>query len=150
FAEQLDWATKNMAYNLDFIPDDKLNWKPAPTALSALEIVGHLLGVIEYFRSALENPAAAGPPSGDGSTPASRDEAKMKLVAAGEEYSHWLLSLPEERLAEVVQLPFGKFPLGFAAEIPVSDALHHHGQIAYIQSLLGDTEPHFDASLFPS
>lgn len=148
-AGQIDWATKNLAYNLDFIPDDKLNWKPAPTALSALEIVGHLLGVIQFFQSSIDNPAQTAAPTGDGAAPASRDEAKTKLVAAGEEYAHWLASLSPEKLAEQVELPFGTFPVGFVVSMVVTDAVHHHGQIAYIQSLLGDSEPHFDFSLLP-
>ncbi|HTE20118.1 MAG TPA: hypothetical protein VK689_17270, partial [Armatimonadota bacterium] len=41
-AQQMLWASKNAAYNLSFIPEDKLNWKPAPTANSALEIVNHV------------------------------------------------------------------------------------------------------------
>lgn len=30
-----------------------------------------------------------------------------------------------------------------------SDAIHHAGQIAFIQTLLGDTEIHFDAAPMP-
>ena len=42
-AETATWAGKNTAYNLQFIPADKLAWKPAPTAKSALEIAHHLI-----------------------------------------------------------------------------------------------------------
>ena len=37
----------------------------------------------------------------------------------------------------------GSFPFARAVSFPVIDAIHHHGQIAYIQSLLGDAETHF-------
>ncbi len=40
-AAQLDWAHKNINNNLDFMPEDKLNWKPAPEAKSVLEIINH-------------------------------------------------------------------------------------------------------------
>jgi uncharacterized damage-inducible protein DinB len=145
-AGQLNWAAQNLAYNLDFIPDDRLNWKPAPTANSALEIVGHLLGVYHHFDKMMGGAASE---SGEPQTPASRDEAKIKLVAAAEEYSYKLLALSPDDAAREVEFPFGKFKLGFAAAMPVTDTIHHHGQIAYIQSLLGDEESHFDFSLMP-
>lgn len=145
-AAQLNWAAQNLAYNLDFIPDDKLNWKPAPTALSALEIVEHLLGVYGHFGKTI---GEAPDHSAEAQTPASREEAQKKLIAAAQEYSQKLLALTPEEAARDVEFPFGKFNLGFAATMPVTDTIHHHGQIAYIQSLLGDTESHFDFSLLP-
>ena len=33
-AGQITWAHKNINNNLDFVPDDKLNWKPAPSSKS--------------------------------------------------------------------------------------------------------------------
>lgn len=148
-AGEISWATKNMAYNLDFIPDDKLDWKPAPTALSALGVVGHLLTAIGYFQQSIENEAPGAIPDGDEPAPTTREEAKAKLIAAGEEYSRMLLSLSPEDAARKVELSFGSFPLSFVASMAVTDAVHHHGQIAYIQTLLGDTESHFDFSLLP-
>ena len=142
---ELNWAAQNLAYNLNFIPDDKLNWKPAPTANSALEIVGHLLGVYHHIGKKMDDSSSADEPR----TPASREEAKTKLVAAAQEYSQKLLALSPEDAAREVEFPFGKFKLGFAASMPVTDTVHHHGQIAYIQSLLGDEEAHFDFSLLP-
>jgi uncharacterized damage-inducible protein DinB len=148
-AGQVRWAAKNIAYNLDFIPDDKLNWKPAPQALSALEIAGHVIGVFNHFRERVENPQAESNFHGDHPVPASREEAKTKLIEAGEEYCRVLTALTPESLSQIVELPFGKLPLGFIAAMPATDAIHHHGQIAYIQTLLGDTESHFDFSLLP-
>ncbi len=148
-AAEISWATKNLAYNLDFIPDDKLDWKPAPTALSALEVVGHLLTAIDYFKGSIENAGPGAVPEGDGPTPTSRDEAKSKLIAAGEDYSRMLLALTPEEAERKVELSFGSYPLSFVASMAVTDSVHHHGQIAYIQTLLGDTESHFDFSLLP-
>lgn len=147
-AAEIGWATKNMAYNLDFIPDDKLDWKPAPTALSALEVVGHLLTAIAYFKESIENQSTGASPE-ELPKPTSRDEAKAKLVAAGEGYAQLLNSLSPEDAARKVELSFGSFPLSYVASMAVTDAVHHHGQIAYIQTLLGDTESHFDFSLLP-
>ena len=38
-AYQAEWCAKDTAHNLDFIPADKLAWKPAPSAKSTLDIV---------------------------------------------------------------------------------------------------------------
>jgi hypothetical protein len=59
-------------------------------------------------------------------------------------YVQALLGLDPARLGETVELPFGTFPLARAASMPAFDLIHHHGQIAYIQTLLGDEESHFN------
>lgn len=146
-AGQASWATKNLAYNLDFIPDEKLVWKPAGTARSALEIVGHLLGTFAMATDQLKDTGQEMLYHKLACSVSSRNEAKIRLISTGEEYSYLLFSLKPEILTKVVELPFGRFPLSFVAAMPVMDAVHHHGQIAYIQILLGDAESHFDFSL---
>ena len=51
---QLEFMSANLAHNLDFIPDDKLNWKPAPEANSVLEIVNHLAMPLSGMANALD------------------------------------------------------------------------------------------------
>ena len=53
-AGQLGWANANICNNIDFIPDDKLNWKPAPTSKSPLEIVEHMTGTLNMMTSGLK------------------------------------------------------------------------------------------------
>ncbi len=144
-AGQAVWAAKNIAYNLDYIPADKLDWKPAPTANSALEIVHHLVVVLKSGKSALETGDFQ---SADSPAPTNAEEAKQALVSAAEEYAQALRAVKPEDWNKSINLRFGTRPLSFVASMPVVDLLHHHGQIAYIQTLLGDTEPHFDMSLF--
>jgi len=143
-AGQIVWAARNMAHNLDFIPADKLDWKPAPTASSALEIVGHITGVLNAMKPML----SGGSPETPDMTPAtSAEEAKQALVSAAEAYAEALRAVKSEDLQRQVDLRFATWPLARAASLPAVDLLHHHGQIAYIQTLLGDTEAHFDMSL---
>ena len=147
-AGQAEWAARNIAYNLDFIPADKLNWKPAPTANSALEIVNHVVMPLKNMKSVLgggnlsyEKPDFA---------PATNlEEAKSLLISAAQEYAQALRAVKPEDLGRKIDVRFGTFPLAFVASMPVVDLIHHHGQIAYIQSLLGDTEAHFDMSILP-
>jgi uncharacterized damage-inducible protein DinB len=141
------WAAKNIAYNLDFIPDDKLNWKPAPTANSAMEIVNHVLGAVAWMTPMLQNGAPSdAPPEYEKAT--DRESAKRLLVQAAENYAAEVVKLNPADLGNIVKLPFADFPLARVASMPVIDLVHHHGQIAYIQTLLGDTESHFDVAAF--
>lgn len=137
-AQQILWAGRNMAYNLDFIPDDKLEWKPEPTANSALEVVQHSVGAVLMLEAAV-----AGAKPNDVFAPATtRDEAKKQLNEATESYAATLRGISADDFGREVELPFGTFSLGQAITLAVIDLIHHHGQIAYIQTLLGDTESH--------
>ena len=52
-ARMTEFAGNNLAYNLEFIPAEKLGWKPAPGAKSALEIVQHVTGALNFIRPVL-------------------------------------------------------------------------------------------------
>jgi uncharacterized damage-inducible protein DinB len=139
-AEAVDWAGRNTAYNLEFIPDDRLDWKPAPTAMSALEIVNHMV-----FAMTAMLPALSG---GDWSEPAftratNRAEAQELLRSAAAAYSAALRALLPGDLSRTVHHRMGPVPLSLGAAMPAIDVVHHHGQITYIQTLLGDTETHY-------
>ena len=56
-AGQIDWAHKNINNNLDFIPEDKLNWKPAPESKSVLEIINHATKTVHTFTHAIRETA---------------------------------------------------------------------------------------------
>ena len=144
-AGQAQFAATNIVYNLDFIPADKLGWKPAPTALSALEIVNHIL---KTFKS-MEPILAGGEMAPQEIVPATNlAEAKQMLHAAVAEYITALRAVPADALGRPVKMRFATMPLAQIAGMPILDLIHHHGQIAYIQELLGDTESHFDPALF--
>jgi uncharacterized damage-inducible protein DinB len=139
-ARQLSWAGPDTARNLDYIPDDKLDWKPAPAAKSALEIVNHVAGfalsMVPVLRGAEWRPPAFTPAT-------TRAEAQSLLTQATEEYAAALREVKPESLDRMLNLPTASFPLAEAIAFPVVDMIHHRGQIAYIQTLLGDTEDHF-------
>lgn len=138
-AKQITWCSSNMAHNLDFIPDDKLSWKPGPDANSALEVMYHTAGAVNGLSSLIDGSAPAElAPQG------TRDDAKAALQAAVDGYVVKLNSLTPEDLGRTVTgTPIGDIAMGQLINMPVVDALHHHGQLAYIQTLLGDTESHF-------
>ena len=139
----MSWAAQNIALNLDYIPDEKLRWKPAATAPSALEIVDHLLGVLQRMTPLVGGFEATG------ETPQpvrNRDDAKARLLEAAAKYRAMLLDLKPQQLEETVETRMGSLPRRALALMPVNDIVHHHGQIAYIQMMLGDEETHRDLS----
>ena len=133
------WGAQNVVYNLDFIPDDKLQWRPAPDAQSALEIAHEIARSVDGLSLIFQT----GEIQRRITEPQNREEAKQAILAAVETYATALRSLTPEQLKIIVNLPFREMPMEFAIRIPVTEILHHHGQIAYIQLLLGDTENHF-------
>lgn len=137
-SDTVTWTGKNLAYNLDKIPDDKLTWKPAPDAKSALEIAAEVVGTLGMFSATLQKQAP-----GESPTFSTRQEAQQAVEKASADYGQLLLSLGDNDLTGDMELPVGTLPKSRALILPVVDTVHHHGQIAYIQTLLGDTETHF-------
>jgi hypothetical protein len=75
-------------------------------------------------------------------TPTTLQQAQDMVTSSAGDYAGALQRLTPEALGKTVQLPFGEFPMSQAVTMPIVDLIHHHGQIAYIQTLLGDTESH--------
>jgi uncharacterized damage-inducible protein DinB len=142
-AYQAEWAGKDTAHNLDFIPADKLEWKPAPTAKSVLQIANEMV----YFAKGMLPVLSGGSFTRPEVTPATTAaEAKERLLATSSEYAQALRAVKPEDLGRQVDLGFGTVSLAQAAGMPVMEFVHHRGQIVYIQTLLGDTQDHFDMS----
>jgi uncharacterized damage-inducible protein DinB len=137
-AGQMDWAGRNISYNLNFIAEDKLDWKPAPTANSVLEIVNHAAHVIARITARLQGDMSAV----EFTPAATRDQAKQLITERARDFVAALHLLGPEDLTRKVTMPWGEMPLAGAAMVAVVDVINHHGQITYIQTLLGDTESH--------
>lgn len=134
-----EWGAQNVTYNLDFIPDDKLQWRPAPDAQSALEIAHEIARSVDGASMLIQT----GELQRRVTEPQNREEAKQAILDAVQAYATALRSLTPEQLNSIVKFPFWDMPMELAMRVPLTEILHHHGQIAYIQLLLGDTESHF-------
>jgi hypothetical protein len=110
-ARLLRWAVENLVYNLSFIPEDRLEWKPEPGAKSPMEIAGEVVS----------------------------GQRMMLPVFTGGEWTPQMTQM--DRMVTIHGSPVWA---PRAVLLPVVDAIHHHGQITYIQTLLGDGEYHFD------
>ena len=139
----VEWAAKDTAYNLDFFPADRLTWKAAPTAKSVLEMVNEMSSGARGMIPVLSGGSFAPPELPPAATV---EAAKELLLSAAGEYAQALRALKPEDLDRQVDLGFGPIPLPRAAGLPAIEFIHHRGQIVFIQTLLGDTQDHFDMS----
>lgn len=140
-ARLVTFAGRNIVENLNHIPEDKWDWKPGPDAKSAEEIINHVLGLYETFNSAFGGrPFAA---------VSDIPEAQAAVLQATEDYARHVRAITPEKLAETIEIvPGTVVPLSGVVPMAVIDILHHHGQLAYIQTLLGDNEMYFDRNAF--
>ncbi len=134
-----------IVYNLDFLPDDKLDWKPAPGAKSALEIVNHLCEYLHRLHLRL-NPHTDSPAL---LAATNRDEAKSLLSQAATQFAASVRGASTQQLGEQFHEKY-PFSLGWMVTAATIDTIHHAGQIAYIQTLIGDNDIHFDQSALPA
>lgn len=134
------WGTASTIHNLGKLPEDKLDWKPEPTSKSALDVVAEVTGVMR-----MSMPLFQGEPMEYQPEPAAatRDEAISRLQAASDTYVAALEAAGDE-LEQPVETPFGTFWGTYSVVFGLIDLLHHHGQLTYLQSLLGDAENHAD------
>lgn len=136
-AGQLDWAQTNINNNLDFVPDDKLNWKPAPEAKSVLEIINHAAGTVHTFTHLVTGSHRHELPP-----VTNRAEAKSLVTQVVTAHLSAIKALQPADMERIVSTPLGELPVGFIAGLPVVELINHHGQITYIQEMLGDSESH--------
>ena len=136
-ASQLDWANKNICNNIDFIPEDKFGWKPAPTSKSPLEIVKHMTGTLNMMTSGVTGEAKKELPN-----VATREESKQLINQMIQNHVAKIRALSDEQMQGTAHLEIGDFPMSQAVGLPVIECINHHGQFTYIETLLGDDESH--------
>lgn len=134
------------------VPPDKITWKPAPTARSVFEQMQEVAHSARFFVPLLLGQAM--PEMGDHARKQTEElrasfDSVEKCCAAARihtaEFCQHVANLPDSRLEEEVTLPFAG---GIAMTIADVLFLHywnltyHHGQICYIQTMLGDLDMH--------
>jgi len=145
-------ATEAMDYFLrvlSFVPEDKLTWKPAPTAKSALEIAAHCAGYSGVFAWIIRA----------GKFPCSVDEfratvnAAIDSVTTVEEAETMLRQgiadsvaaldiVKPEQVGSFVESPQGQTPFNFFLTLPATHLEGHVAQIDYLQTCWDDQEVH--------
>ena len=150
-ARVVRWGVESMAFNLGQLPADKLNWKPNPESKSALEVTGEVVGVMRMMLGLMtagrfERPAGVEPSEERRihyPLPSGLEDAQRQLTETGEAFAAALEKAGSE-LDRPVETPFGTMLGSRVVLWGMIDLVHHHGQISFLQSLLGDKEMHFN------
>jgi len=137
---------------LSFVPDDKLNWSPSPTAATALQIAAHA-GLSNYrfiqqmrrqpmptYATEAERLKAGADADADITT---RQAAIDEIELATEEVLAFLDTLTDADVDSTVKLPFREVPMRHLMRRPGLHMEHHAGQIDYLQTCWGDMVWHF-------
>lgn len=143
-ARLVRFGADDFAFQLGHIPEEKLDWKPDPASKSAMQVTGEVIGVM---RSQIKMVRTGVVEISDLTPPASLAEALQELAAVAEEYASALETADEAALARALETPFGPLWGEYGVTFGLVDLLHHHGQLTYIQSLLGDSENHMDGGM---
>jgi uncharacterized damage-inducible protein DinB len=124
------------------IPEDKLTWSPGGKATSALQILGHVSGFVEWLVQSIESGQMYQGSTDD--SPANLAEAEALCKAAMERFATWARGLSDETLSKDVVFPWETAPAWRVLNYFDWNNTYHMGQLNYIQLLLGDEEMYMD------
>lgn len=139
------WAAADMIAQLRALPEDKLAWKPSPEAKSALDVVNECIAACQMMLPVFGGADWELMPFPQHGT---LEEVAADLLKNVEEYALALEAVQPAQLERRVTFPFGTLDGTRCITMPLLDLIHHRGQIIYLQSILGDAEPHFDGPSF--
>lgn len=145
-------AKDRLVHGLATTPDDRINWSPAPSARTPIQLVAHAANSVKHIHNMLDGRVFPIPTTAEAETfhrdsekPYTTREAVLELLETnGSAYLEWLDGMTQAQLESTVEMPF---KLGFAP-VPVgiaAQAQHmnwHAAQIDYIQTIYGDQDWH--------
>ncbi len=136
-----------------FVPDDKLAWRPTPTAKSAIRIGAHTALYASRFAQMIREQKL---PNIENRVEflARRDAAEAAVTSrvdvesifreGTEDVLAALDSLPAEAIEKVLDSGFGwSVPMTWLMNLPGNHAIGHVGQIDYLQTCWDDQVVHF-------
>lgn len=146
---ELTRSRNRMLTLLHQVPEDRLNWSPAPTARTPVQLVGHSAKALHSIADIL-----GGGPLPDFSDIAnldsflrsreedmtSKDAAAALLRTNADEYFKVIEGMSDERLAGTVPSPFGPMPMTFALRLGAIHTDGHIAQMEYLQTIWGDRD----------
>lgn len=135
------------------VPDDKISWKPAPTARTVLDAFGDAAQTLQFTAQMLESKGDFKPALGPElfaqlkaeRAQWSREEALTHFEMGWSRFKAALEPLTDEQLATPVTLPMrGGMTMSLAGwgMLSYRTLISRFAQINYIQTLYGDTQAH--------
>lgn len=147
---QAERAMEHFLKVLSFVPEEKLDWKPAPTAKSALEIAAHCAGYSSGFAGIIATGAFPqtvddflGPIQTRIAGVSNLGQAEAMLREGTAETLLALDKVQPEWIDATIDTPIGPTPFRFFMTIPANHLINHTGQIDYLQTCWDDQEVHF-------
>lgn len=147
--KMLEAVTQRFKLTLGYVPDDKLNFKPADTCKSPLEIAAHVAVSNNNFLTIIKGEFPKGDPSEMFAESKRREQAittREQALAALDESIKMveaeLDTISDERFNSEIQTPFMTAPMIFWMNLPARHVDNHASQIDYIQTIYGDMDWH--------
>jgi hypothetical protein len=142
-------AMNSFLHALSFVPADKLNWSPTPTAKSAFQIAAHCAGYSGAFAVIIragkflpiEEFLAMVQSAIDGIATLEQAEAVLRKGIA--ETIAALDTVKPEQIDSMIEAPsLGQTPFTFFMTLPAYHLDGHTAQIDYLQTCWDDQEVH--------
>lgn len=125
------------------LPADKLDWKPAPEARSALDQLQEYATALSRFKNAWTERRITWSPEEFAAWKAERskltdlDELEKEAIAQTESFVAFLQEVRPEEYELPVEMPFpGEFNMADVLSYHYWNGAYHQGQIYYISTLL--------------
>lgn len=145
-------ALDDLIRAVEAMPEDKLDWSPAPTSRSALNQLKEVAVSTRYLCGLLrEGKAPDGESHGAASVGAQMGEittvsqAKERAREGTAELCSLIVAYPDDKLDEDVVLPFGggiRMTMADCLGLHYWNLTYHCGQVNYVQTILGDLRMH--------
>lgn len=149
--ESAQMGRERLLRSFDFVPDEKLNYSPAETARTSLQIVAHCGAANTAFATIIRGEDLQMPSDPveaariirqSGMEIKTREEAVRLLEESTDQVLAALDKVTPEMLDTSPMSPFGPFPFVFWMNLPGMHMNGHVSQLEYIQTIWGDLETH--------
>jgi hypothetical protein len=138
-------ARERFVYGLSKVQDDRLNWSPAATAKTPLQIAGALAaGILSFFVPIIATKALPSMEGGQGALPTSREEVNGALTDAFDALDAAIDGTKAEELSHPIptpQVPGGTLTLEVWIGMALTTCSYFQGQLNYVQTACGDLDP---------
>jgi hypothetical protein len=138
-------ARERFVYGLSKVPDDRLNWSPAETAKTPLQIAGALAAsILSFFVPIIATKALPSMEGNQGAPPTSRAEVNRALTNAFDALDAAIDGTKPEALSHPIstpEVPGGTLPLADWIGMALTTCSYFQGQLNYVQTAYGDLDP---------
>ena len=143
-------AKEQLLSSLATTPDDKLNWSPATTARTPLQLAAHAASAVSGIVRMLNGEPLPYPDTGkfDASMRlaeqeyTTREQVLSLMEQNSAQYLTWIDALSPEQVSSTITIPFGSMPMAVAVTLPADHINYHVAQLNYLQTICGDREWH--------